>query len=171
MTVVIREAVPGDVAGIFEVHGAAFPTADEARLTVALEADGDVLLSLAADRDGEIVGHVLFSRMDVIADGKKVQAAALAPVAVAPAFQNLGIGSALIDQGLSLLEEQGVAYVFVLGEPDYYDRFGFDLAVGARFTSPYEGDYWMAQILDGRPLPKHGEARHAAAFARLGETS
>jgi putative acetyltransferase len=170
VTVRIRPATPADTPGIEAVHIAAFPSDAEARLVSRLAADGDVVLSLVADREGEIVGHVLFSAMDVTAGGKALPSAALAPIAVSPARQAAGIGSALVDHGLADLAEQGVAWVFVLGEPDFYEQFGFDRGLGARFASPHAGDYWMALALDGRAAPRAGEARHARAFAALGET-
>ena len=170
MTIRIRPAEPADATAIAGVHGSAFPSDAEARLVGALDRDGDALLSLVADRDGEIVGHVMFSTMTVTAGEKSIPAAALAPVAVAPARQGAGIGSALIDHGLAALAERGIAYVFVLGEPGFYEQFGFDPLLGARFASPYAGDYWMALALDGRAPPRAGQARHARAFDALGES-
>jgi putative acetyltransferase len=167
MTITVRRAVAQDRDAIFALHADAFPTAAEARLVVALEEDGDALLSLVADAGGAIIGHVLFSRMAATAGARPLSAAALAPVAVEASRRYRGIGSALIDAGLGMLGEEGVDYVFVAGDPDYYERFGFDPAVGARFASPYSGEAWMGLSLRDGPLPKRGEARHARAFAML----
>jgi len=167
VTVIIREAAPADDAGIAAVHRAAFPTSAEAGLVAALMAGDDVLLSLVAERDGVVVGHLLFSRVDASADGRPVAGAALAPVAVVPERQGLGIGGGLIDQGLAMLAERGVALVFVLGDAGFYEQFGFDAALGARFETPYAGDHWLALALDDRRWPKRGAVRHAAAFAQL----
>ncbi|MDB5690392.1 MAG: family N-acetyltransferase [Sphingomonas bacterium] len=169
MTIVIRRASADDRDKVFTLHAAVFPTAAEARLVVALEEDGDAILSLVADAGGEIIGHLLFSRMVATAGARRPGAAALAPVAVAEAHRYRGIGTALIDAGLAMLGEEGIDYVFVLGDPDFYERFGFDPAVGARFDSPYAGDGWMGLALGDGPLPKRAEACHARAFTGLAE--
>lgn len=134
-----------------------------------LEADGDALVSLVAGIEGARVGHALFSRMAVTADGEPVAAAGLAPVGVLPAYQGLGIGSALIREGLAQLPALGIRLCFVLGHPDYYPRFGFRVETAAPYTSPYAGPHFMALALDTRlALPERGRADYAPAFARLG---
>jgi putative acetyltransferase len=165
---VIRPAEPGDNAGIRSVHLAAFPTSAEADLVEALAREGDEAVSLVATAQGEIVGHVLLSRMAVSADGRPLRALGLAPVGVLPGFQGSGIGSALIHAALGIAGATGEALVFVLGEPDYYGRFGFSAAAAAPFASPYAGPYFMALPL--RPdilAPAHGEAAYARAFSDL----
>lgn len=160
-----------DAAAISAVQRSAFPKDDEARLVAALVADDDVLVSLVAEDVSGIAGHVMFSRMRVLADGVAIAAAALAPVAVWPERQRLGIGSGLIRAGLATLAGQGVQIVFVLGDPRYYRRFGFEGAVAAPFVSPYAGPYLLAQWL-GAALPVgSGRADHAPAFARMGEAN
>jgi putative acetyltransferase len=169
MTILVRRADPGDRDAIFAVHAAAFPSVAEARLVVALEEDGDAILSLVADAGGEIIGHLMFSRMAAVAGTRRPVAAALAPVAVAGPHRYRGIGTALIDAGLGMLTDESVEYVFVLGDPDYYERFGFDPAIGARFDTPYAGEEWMGLALGDAPLPKRAEVRHARAFDALAE--
>jgi putative acetyltransferase len=171
MTITIRRAVPADRDAIYTLHASAFPTPAEARLVVALEEDGDAMLSLVADADGVVIGHVLFSRMAASAGARTLSAAALAPVAVEASRRYRGIGTALIDAGIGMLEEEGVDYVFVAGDPDFYERFGFDPAVGARFASPYSGPAWMGLALGDAPHPKRAEARHPRAFATLGPSA
>lgn len=164
-----RSATAADAAAIAAVHEAAFGGDAEARLVRMLEADGDVLVSLVAGIEGATVGHVLFSRMTAIADGVPVAAAGLAPVGVLPAYQGLGIGSALIREGLERLPSLGVRLCFVLGHADYYPRFGFGADLAARFASPYAGPHFMACALDSAlRLPERGSADYAPAFARLG---
>jgi putative acetyltransferase len=169
VTIVIRPAVPAERDAIYALHAAAFPTSAEARLVIALEEDGDAILSLVADAAGTIVGHLLFSRMEAAAGARSPAAAALAPVAVAEALRYRGIGTALIDAGLAMLGDDGIEYVFVLGDADYYDRFGFDPAIGARFDTPYAGEEWLGLALNDAPLPKRAEVRHARAFDALAE--
>ena len=163
----VRSATDADLGAIRTVHSQAFPTAAEADLVERLHADGDAAVSMVAD-DGGIVGHMLLSRMRVDADGRRIRALALAPVAVLPERQGQGIGSALVEASLAAAREQGAQIVFLLGEPEYYSRFGFDAATAAPFSSPYAGPYFQALLLDGLSLPASGTAEYAPAFAELG---
>lgn len=162
----IRPAEPGDAQAIDAVHRAAFPTAAEADLVARLEAGGHSAISLVAEREGAVVGHVLFSRMAVTGDGAAWRGLALAPVAVRPAFQQQGIGAELIRGGLAVARATGEEIVFVLGEPAYYGRFGFTAAAAAPFASPYAGPFLMA-LSFGRPLPAAGRADYAPPFTAL----
>lgn len=172
--VVIRPARAADGEAIGQVIRAAFASTEfghqgEAELVRMIEADGDVMVSLVAETDGAIVGHVLFSCMTVEADGRAITAAGLAPVSVAPAQQGQGIGDALIRAGLRDLREQGVAMSFVLGHETYYPRFGYSPDLAARFASPFAGRHFMAMMLDSdAPWPQGGRADYAPAFGRLG---
>lgn len=164
----LRPAEPGDAAGIRAVHLAAFPTAAEADLVAALDRDGDAVVSLVGGVQGQIVGHVLLSRMHVSGGGRIYRALGLAPVAVLPGFQGAGIGKKLIEGALAIARATGEELVFVLGEPDYYRRFGFAADTAAPFSSPYAGPYFMALALKaGLDLPARGEAAYAPAFAAL----
>lgn len=173
-TPVIRPARAEDAGAIDGVIGAAFAATGhghqgEADLVRMIEADGDALVSLVAEAGGAIVGHVLFSRMDVEADGAPVSAAGLGPVSVSPDRQRRGIGDALIRAGLDALRGQGVGMSFVLGHADYYPRFGYSPALAARFASPFAGPHFMAMMLDSdAPWPQGGRADYAPAFGRLG---
>jgi putative acetyltransferase len=165
----VRSAMPSDAAAIHAIHEAAFGGDAEARLVRMLEADGDVLVSLVASIEGATIGHVLFSWMTVTGDGEAIAAAGLAPVGVLPAYQDLGIGSTLIREGMARLPALGVALCFVLGHEGYYPRFGFSADCAALFASPYAGPHFMACPLDSAlRLPERGVADYAPAFARLG---
>lgn len=164
----IRPAEPEDVAGIRAVHEAAFPTPMEAELVEALVREGDAIVSLVDARDGEIVGHVLLSRMTVTGDAHPLRALGLAPVGVLPGFQGGGIGAGLIEAALAIAQATGEVLVFVLGEPEYYTRFGFSAEAAAPFASPYASPYFMALSL--KPdfaAPAQGEAAYARAFSDL----
>ena len=171
---VVRAACAEDAGAIDAVIRAAFVASEfghqgEAELVRMIEADGDARVSLVAELGGEIAGHVLFSRMDVEADGRAVAAAGLAPVSVAPDRQGQGIGDALIRAGLAALCEQGCAMSFVLGHEDYYPRFGYSPELAARFVSPFSGPHFMAMMLDSAAeWPQGGRADYAPAFGRLG---
>ena len=172
--IAIRAATAADGEAIDKLIRGAFAGTEcghqgEAELVGMIEADGDTMASLVAERAGAIVGHVLFSRMDVEADGGPVSAAGLAPVSVAPASQGQGVGDALIRAGLDALRGQGVRMSFVLGHEAYYPRFGYSPELAARFASPFAGPHFMAMMLDsGAEWPQGGRADYAPAFGRLG---
>ena len=166
--------MPEDADAIDAVIRAAFAGTDfghqgEAELVRMIDADGDTLVSLVAEQGGAMVGHMLFSRMDVEADGAALSGAGLAPVSVAPDSQGQGIGDALIRAGLEVLRKQGVAISFVLGHKDYYPRFGYSPSLAARFASPFAGPHFMAMMLDSDAAwPLGGRADYAPAFGRMG---
>ena len=165
MTVRIRPEAGDDEDAVRNVNIAAFPTAQEANLVKALHADGDCEISLVADDDGAIVGHVLLSRMTARGDGREYRALGLAPVAVLPERQRQGIGTALIMDAMLHAEAEGEEIVFLVGEPAYYQRFGFSADAAAPFASPYAGPYFMARTFAA--LLQKGEAAYAPAFAKL----
>ena len=174
MTTTIRPATANDADAIDTVIRAAFAGTDfghqgEAELVRMVGEDGDTLVSLIAEADGAVVGHLLFSRMAIEADGAALSGAGLAPVSVLPRLQGQGIGDALIRAGLDALREQGVAISFVLGHTAYYPRFGYSPDLAARFVSPFAGPHFMAMMLDSHAAwPLGGRADYAPAFGRLG---
>lgn len=162
----IRHERPDDAAAIRAVLEAAFPGPEEARLVEELRADGDAAIALVAEAGDAVIGHVMFSPMT-----GPLRALGLGPLAVAPAYRRSGIGGRLIRQGLAEARTAGVQAVFVLGDPAYYRRFGFDPALAEGFASPYAGPYLMALAL-ADPLPaKVGRIDYAAAFGRLGSAT
>ena len=162
----IRRARGGDAPAIRDILIAAFKGGAEARLVEQLRAKSDLVLALVAD-NGEVRGYVAFPRLTVD-DGQRVHdAVGLAPLAVAPTHQRLGIGGGLIREGHSLLVARGEPLIFVLGDPAYYVRFGYDAATAAPFTSAYSGPHFMALRLNEN-APRGGKVRYPAAFADLG---
>jgi putative acetyltransferase len=159
----IREEAASERAAVREVVTAAFGHAVEADLVDRLRADGDAAISLVAVEEGRILGHILFSPL-----AAPFRALALAPVSVRPERQRSGIGSALIRAGLARAQADGWQGVFVLGEPAFYRRFGFDPALAEGFRSPYSGPYLMALALAGRLPAASGAIAYAPAFDRLG---
>jgi putative acetyltransferase len=160
----IREEQPADYKAIRAVVAAAFGQTVEADLVDGLRADGDGVISLVAVDEDRIIGHVMFSRMIA-----PFPALGLAPVAVLPGRECSGIGSALIRTGLDAAKHHGWQAVFVLGEPGYYRRFGFEPALARGFDCAYSGPYLMALAL-GDALPvTTGRVEYAAAFGRLPE--
>lgn len=162
----IREESPRDQKAVYQVVYAAFGQSAEADLVNALQRAGDSAISLVAEEEGRIVGHVLLSKMEA-----PFPALALAPVSVIPTRQRSGIGSALIQTAVSLARSAGWAAIFVLGDPDYYTRFGFDSEATAGFTSPYAGHHFMLLKLSPSLPATIGTLRHAPAFAALDGTA
>ncbi len=160
---VIRDEGLADAPAIRAVVEAAFGRSLEADLIDRLRADGDAAISLVADGGGEVVGHVLLSGM-----AAPFRALALAPVSVAPHRQRSGVGTRLIRAGLDRAGEGAWRGVFVLGDPAYYRRFGFDPAAARGFASAYAGPHLMALAPGGGDLPAtRGRIDHAPAFAAL----
>jgi putative acetyltransferase len=151
MTIAVRPAAATDVVAVDALLRTSFPAADEADLVRRLCVDGDMVLMLVAvdEAADALAGVAAFSRMAVEVGGKSVGAVALAPVAVSPAFRRQGVAEALIQAGLSQLEDASVLLCFVLGEPAYYGRFGFHTDYARNFDSPYASDYFMALPLRG----------------------
>lgn len=166
----IRREAEHDVAAIRHVNERAFGQPDEARLVDALRAGGAVLLSLVAERDGMVVGHVLFSPAKVVGERAETQAAALAPIAVLPGYQKTGVGSSLVRQGLAELRDAGHGLVIVLGHPDYYPRFGFvpasTFGIGCPFDVPDEA-FMVLELRNGAAPPGGGVVRYRPEFDGL----
>ncbi|HEX4738433.1 MAG TPA: N-acetyltransferase [Allosphingosinicella sp.] len=163
----IRDGLDSDAAAIRAVHLGAFPTSAEADLVERLTGDGDAVISVVAEEDDEIVGHVLLSRKMVRGDGRDYRALGLGPISVVPDRQSAGIGSALIRAAIERAKALGEDMIFLLGEPAYYRRFGFRAEEAAPFASPYAGPHLMALRLHDVPLPASGRADYAPAFAGL----
>jgi putative acetyltransferase len=158
----VRDESPRDWKAVYQVVSSVFGQSAEAELVEELREAGDTAVSLVADEDGQIVGHVLLSKMDA-----PFPALALAPVSVIPAKQRSGIGSALVKSAVNRARNEGWAAIFVLGDPNYYERFGFDREAAAGFTSPYAGPHFMVLKLSPSLPATTGELRHAPAFAAL----
>ncbi len=165
---IVRREDPSDSqerSVVHSIHEAAFGRPDEADLVDKLRSEGATLLSLVAELEQQIVGHILFTRMWIETSTGPVSAAALAPVAVLPAHQRLGIGEQLIRGGLELLRAQGERIVIVLGHPDYYSRFGFSSQKAHSLESPFPPEGFMALELSlGALEGVRGKVRYPASF-------
>lgn len=117
-----------------------------------LRANGHLVLSLVAELEGAIVGHIAYSPVRFEPEQAAVRAVLLGPVAVDPVWQRQGIGSALIDEGSKRLRSQGYNAVFLVGHPEYYPRFGF--RPGREFHVHYldDRDAFMALELSAGAL-------------------
>lgn len=167
MTLTIREEVPADASAIHEVNVAAFETEAEAKLVDALRAAGALQLSLVAELDGRIVGHIAFSPVTVTEDRRSVDGVGLAPMAVLPAHQRTGIGGRLVAEGLRRLREAGHPFCVVLGHADYYPRHGFvrASAFGIRWEKPVRDEVFHVQeLLPGGLTGVSGVVRYRREF-------
>jgi len=141
---------------------AAFGREDEARLVGVLNKAGDSIVSLVAVEEGIIVGHVLLSQM-----AAPFPALGLAPLSVRPDCQGRSLGSALVRAAVAQALAVGARAVFVLGDPDFYGRFGFGTPQARGFASPYAGPHLMVLPVGGSlPVPT-GRIEYAPAFAEL----
>lgn len=160
----IRPEAADDAAAITNLIQTAFATAvhrsgTEGPIVSALRTAGELTVSLVAESDGQLVGHVAISPVR-ISDGSTGWYG-LGPVAVLPAQQRLGIGAALIRQALDNLRDLGAAGCVVLGDPGYYARFGF--AVVPTLVLPgVPAAYFQALVFGG--CFAQGEVAYSPAF-------
>ena len=147
----IRETVNGDRDAVLALYPLAFPGEELRPLVRALIGGEAETLSLAAFANGAPIAHILFT---LFARGR---GALLGPLAVSPAHQRRGLGSALVEAGLERLTARGVARAFVLGDPAYYGRFGFrpeERVEGPYPLPPEWREAWRSRALgEGAPLP------------------
>ena len=165
MTLEIRlEADPGRRT-VWNVNSAAFETEGEANLVDALRDGGYVEVSLVAEVDGGIVGHILFSRITIVTEARTVDALSLAPMAVLPTHQRQGIGSKLVEAGIEECWRQGHKIVVVLGHPKFYPRFGFSVELADPLESPFGGEAWMAvELVPGAMEGVLGKVEYTPPF-------
>ncbi|HYH64756.1 MAG TPA: N-acetyltransferase [Urbifossiella sp.] len=161
----VRDETPADHVAVRGVVRAAFGHDDEADLVDALRAGGFVRAAFVAEVNGEVVGHVLFTRLPVETADGVVETLALAPMAVAPEWQRRGVGSDLIHAALAACRERGHRAVVVLGHVEYYPRFGFSSALAERLRSPFPGPHFMAlELVPGALDGVEGKVCYAPPF-------
>ncbi len=161
----VRLERPEDMEAIREVNRLAFGGEDEALLVDALRDGGCSRLSLVAEKDGKVVGHILFSDLPIVTQSGTLAALALAPMAVLPGHQRQGIGSFLVREGLRACAEAGHRIVVVLGHPDYYPRFGFSPQMAERLKAPFSGPAFMAlELVPGALAGVTGEVVYPPLF-------
>jgi putative acetyltransferase len=163
----IRTTIPGDQPDLNALYRAAFPDEDLLPLVDRLIADEPGILSLAATIGDQLVGHILFTPCGV-GDGEgERHAALLGPLAVAPSRQRRGVGSALVRDGFNRLRQTALRRVLVLGDPNYYRRFGF--LAEKSIVPPYDlpadwSEAWQSvKLEDGMETPA-GILRPPAAW-------
>lgn len=167
----IRGEEIGDLESIRQVNLAAFGQPNEADLVDALRGVADPFISLIAEDDGEIVGHLCLTPVVVERnEAEPLVILGLAPMAVAPSRQNQGIGTQLVNAALEAARNAGFRAVVVLGHPDYYPRFGFEPAAPKGLTSEYGVPapvFMVAELVEGAAAELQGVARYHPVFANF----
>ena len=163
----IRSEGKADRAAVRAINTEAFEGPAEAGLVDALREQANPAVSLVAEHDGGIVGHIMFSPVMLVGE-PELNIMGLAPMAVVPTYQRLGIGSALVRAGLEKCARLGFGAVVVLGHPTYYPRFGFIPSTRWNIRCEYEAppEAFMAIELEAGYLDgKAGTIRYHPAFA------
>ncbi len=168
--ITIRAETERDHAAVRRINEAAFDSAAEANLVEALRREASPYISLVAELDTEIVGHIFFSPVNIESAEESFTALGLAPMAVLPEYQNRGIGSQLVRQGLNECQRLGHDVVVVLGHPKYYPRFGFVPASQKKITSEYQVPdevFMVAELKAGALDGKQGLVKYHPAFGKV----
>ncbi|MFN6516000.1 MAG: GNAT family N-acetyltransferase [Nostoc sp. CreGUA01] len=163
----IRRETFTDYPAIALVNTLAFGQDNEAKLVERIRNSHRYIpeLSLVAEIEGMVVGHILFSYIDLV-DEQTLQVLGLAPLAVRPEFQRQGIGSALIKAGLKIAETNKEAVVIVLGHPEFYTRFDFQASViyGIESPFPVPEEFFMVKTLPSYQEKYKGKIVYPPAF-------
>jgi putative acetyltransferase len=170
MNVRVRPESAGDTDQTFAVVESAFGNRREADLVNALRRSASPRLSLVAEARGLVVGHVFFSPITIESDRPAPPAAQLAPLAVLPGQQGQGVGSKLVRTGLSQCAAMGWLAVFLVGNPAYYSRFGFQMAgpLGFSYPGPHDPFLQVVELGSGALSGVSGRIRLHPAFAEVG---
>lgn len=165
-TTFIRGEHPNDRQAIHRLHAACFPTEAEARLVDLLRDAGRLIVSLVAEVDGSVVGHVAFSP---VTDENGAVGAGLAPLAVIESHRRQGVAAELVCAGLDACRDAGFRWAVVLGEPEYYGRFGFRAASQFGLSDEYGGGsaFQAIELVPGGIPVGGGLVRYAPEFASV----
>jgi putative acetyltransferase len=165
----IRIEEERDWPGVRVVNESAFETSAEAELVAALRSQAVPVVSLVAEDEGSIVGHIMFSPV-TLSGHPDLKIMGLAPMAVAAPHQRKGIGSLLVCAGLDECKRVGFGAVVVLGHPAYYPRFGFATASSYGITCVYEvpdDAFMVVELLPGYLRGASGKIRYHDAFLNV----
>ena len=166
--ITIRIERPEDIPHVRIINEQAFEQPTEANIVDKLRQSCPDCLSLVAEEDNHLVGHILFSPVVVENTEHRVEGMGLAPMAVLTDRQRQGIGSALVRRGLDILRERCCPFIIILGHLDFYPRFGFEIASKRGLSSQWEGvpdEAFMVLILDDNSMEcVSGIARYRDEF-------
>lgn len=164
----IRPERQDDTTAVRRVLEAAFPTAAEADLVERLRRGAKSVIALAAEDDGEVVGHIVFSPLALEPLAGAI-GLGLGPVAVLPDHEKHGVGRRLVQNGLAASHAWGAGFVTVLGDPEYYGRFGFEPASEHGLLNEFgAGPHFMVFPLKKNGLPPRGTLiKYAPEFSGM----
>lgn len=166
----VRPEAPGDREAVFAVQRDAFEQPDEAELVEALRGSVHPAVSLVAERDGVVVGHVFVSPVRIEGEALSCDCGGLAPLGVVRVHHGRGIGSALMRAAESASRSAGWGAVFLLGAPAYYERFGFQLAAPLGFhhqSAVFDSAFQVLELEPGSLDGASGWVHYAEPFSRL----
>ena len=162
--ITMRATRKRDEDSVYSVQVEAFGRKNEGELAVSLMRSRNHTISVLAESATRPVGHVLMSELS-----GSPHALALAPLGVIPASRELHVGTGLVRRAMDLARRAGYEAVFVLGDPAYYERFGFSAALAEPFEVPWRGPSFMAvELHDGALSGKAGAITYPEAFYSLG---
>lgn len=165
--IVVRTEKTDDHKSVRRVNELAFGQRNEADLVDALRANARPYVSLVAVVDEQVVGHIFFSPVSVESENNAFTAMGLAPMAVLPEYQNQGIGSQLVREGLKECQRLGHDIVVVLGHANYYPRFGFTPASLKGLRSEYDVPdeaFMVAELGEGALGGRRGLVKYHPKF-------
>lgn len=164
----IREERKDDIGFVRIVNDLAFNQKSEGNIVDKLRNSCKNILSLVAVSDQKIVGHILFSPAKIIHKDSEIIGMGLAPMAVLPEFQNKGIGSMLVREGIRRIKEMDYPFIIVLGHENYYPRFGFERASLHGLKSQWDGvpdEAFMVMIINKSVMAGiYGIAQYRSEF-------
>ena len=147
----IREEKAEDYDSVREINDKAFGQVEEGRIVDKIREACEEIISLVAVEGEKVVGHIFFSPAEINHKGKTIKGMGLAPMAVHTEYQNKGIGSLLVNEGIIRVKETGCSLIIVLGHEKYYPRFGFETASMYGIKPQWDGvpdEAFMLMILD-----------------------
>ena len=166
----IRPEEQRDWAAVHALNVSAFESPAEANLVDALREQAHPLVSLVAEDNGAIVGHIMFSPVS-LSGHPALRIMGLAPMAVVPENQRKGIGSALVRAGLDQCKQLDFGAAVVLGHSAYYPRFGFSSSAGFEIDCEYEvlegGDFMVVELREGFLDGTSGRIKYHTAFGEV----
>ena len=166
----IRKEIDLDIEKIWQVNVEAFDTELEANLINAIRKSGIPYISLVAEEGDKIVGHILFTPVELSGNKSGLRLMGLAPMAVVSKLQKKGIGSQLIKVGLENCLTEGYDAVVVLGHPEYYSKFGFLPSIQYGIKSEYDVPdevFMILELENGVLNKKQGTIKYHEAFGNV----
>lgn len=164
----IRQESPADFYAVHELICKAFEREDEGNLVDVLRNTVEGYISLVADIDGLVVGHILFTPVTLSGNNMDLNLIGLAPLAVLPEFQSRGVGSKLVQAGLQRCQSIACDALVVLGHPQYYPKFGFVPSVKYGIKSEYnvsDDTFMILELVEGALQGETGTIQYHQAFA------